>query len=81
MVVIGVCATDAFATAPFYSDASDANRDNDGDGFTNLQEFEIGSHPNKADVDENNNRIPDAVEARKFNGASIPLLLLDDNEA
>lgn len=60
--------------------AADANQDNDGDGFTNLQEFEFGSDPNVADVDENGNGIPDAAEAAKFNVAPILLLLLDDNE-
>ncbi|MEM7358995.1 MAG: thrombospondin type 3 repeat-containing protein [Pseudomonadota bacterium] len=36
--------------------------DPDGDGFTNLQEFQFGTNPNVADADENNNGIPDTVE-------------------
>ncbi len=61
--------------------AADANQDNDGDGFTNVQEFEFGTNPNVANADENNNGIPDAAEAKKFNVAPILLLLLDDDEA
>ncbi len=60
--------------------AADANADNDGDGFSNLQEFQFGSDPNVADVDENNNGIPDATEVSEFNVAPILFLILSDDE-
>lgn len=52
--------------------------DNDGDGFTNLEEFIFGTDPNQADADANNNGIPDSVEARRMQiipGIILPLLL------
>jgi len=56
----------------------DRDADPDGDGFSNIQEFEFGSNPNVANRDENSNGIPDSIE----NGANIVpminLLLLDD---
>lgn len=57
----------------------DRDADPDGDGFTNLEEFEFGSNPQVADTDANNNGVPDAVENRV--PVIIPilqLLLLDD---
>ena len=36
--------------------------DPDGDGFTNLEEYEFGTDPNVFDADENENGIPDIVE-------------------
>ena len=38
--------------------------DLDGDGFTNLQEYLFRTDPNSFDADENENGIPDVVEAR-----------------
>ena len=61
--------------------SADGNVDADGDGFTNIEEFEFGSNPNVADTDENGNGIPDAVENRT--PVIVPilqLLLLDDEQ-
>jgi len=43
-------------------DASDANWDNDDDGFTNLQEYRFGSDPNVFDADTNENGVPDRID-------------------
>lgn len=52
----------------------DRDADLDRDGFTNLQEFLFGSDPRVADLDTNNNGIPDAVEGR--NPVLTPILQL-----
>lgn len=55
--------------------------DPDGDGFTNLEEFQFGTDPNSPDADENDNGIPDVVDQRRMRTV-VPnilfLLLLDD---
>lgn len=60
----------------------DQQGDPDGDGFTNLEEFRFGSNPNVADVDENNNGVPDSVDQRRMHfvvpAILMPLLLSDD---
>lgn len=58
----------------------DRDADLDRDGFSNLQEYLFGSDPRVADVDANNNGIPDVVEGR--NPVLMPiiqLLLLDES--
>ena len=67
----------AFEQANFLNprNAADANADNDGDGFSNIEEFRFGTDPNVADADDNGNGVPDAVEV---NIAPILLLLLDE---
>lgn len=53
----------------------------DGDGFTNLEEFLFGTDPNVADLDEDNNGIPDSVDQRRMRtivpNILLPLLLED----
>ena len=58
----------------------DQQSDLDGDGFTNLQEFEFGTDPNAFDLDEDGNGVPDAVDARRMKATlpSIYLLLNQD---
>jgi uncharacterized repeat protein (TIGR01451 family) len=46
-------------------DPSDAERDDDGDGFSNLEEHGFGSDPNVFDEDKNNNGVPDSTDARR----------------
>ncbi|MBU1419856.1 MAG: DUF11 domain-containing protein [Proteobacteria bacterium] len=52
-------------------DPSDANQDDDGDGFTNLKEYRFGSDPTVFDMDLNNNGVPDLVDGRR---GAIPSL-------
>lgn len=60
----------------------DQQGDPDGDGFTNLQEFRFGTDPNVADLDENNNGVPDSVDLRRMRTIVpyivLPLLLEGD---
>ncbi len=52
--------------------------DPDGDGFTNLEEYEFRTDPNVPDADDNDNGIPDVVEARGtviVPNIIVPLLL------
>ncbi|MEM7358797.1 MAG: thrombospondin type 3 repeat-containing protein [Pseudomonadota bacterium] len=51
--------------------------DPDGDGFTNLEEFEFGSNPNVADTDENANGIPDSVDQRRARSFIVPSIILE----
>jgi hypothetical protein len=46
-------------------DPSDANRDDDRDGFTNAEEYRFGSDPKVFDPDSNTNGVPDSVDARR----------------
>lgn len=55
-------------------DASDATWDNDGDGFTNLQEYKFGSDPNVFNADENQNGVPDSIDA--IRGTVLPIWYL-----
>ena len=59
----------------------DQQGDPDGDGFTNLEEFRFGSDPSVADLDENNNGIPDSVDESRMRvivpNILLPLLLED----
>ncbi|MBT8116097.1 MAG: thrombospondin type 3 repeat-containing protein, partial [Arenicella sp.] len=48
--------------------------DPDGDGFTNLEEFEFGSDPNVFDEDLDGNGIPDSVENN--NSFIVPTIIL-----
>lgn len=57
----------------------DRNADPDGDGFDNITEYELGSDPQRADTDNNNNGIPDSVESAQRLVPIINLLL--DNDA
>lgn len=60
----------------------DQQGDPDGDGFSNLEEFRFGTDPNVADLDENNNGIPDSVDQRRMKTITpailVPLLLIED---
>ncbi len=57
----------------------DRDADPDGDGFTNRQEHDFNTDPNVPDLDENQNGIPDIVDARNdVNIAPILMLLLLD---
>lgn len=58
----------------------DQQSDEDGDGFTNLQEFQFGTDPNMFDQDVDNNGVPDVVDARRKNATfpGIFMLLNDD---
>ena len=58
----------------------DQQSDEDGDGFTNLQEFQFGTDPNMFDQDADNNGVPDVVDARRRNATfpGIFMLLNDD---
>jgi hypothetical protein len=60
----------------------DQQGDPDGDGFSNLEEFNFGTDPNTADLDENNNGIPDSIDQRRMRiivpAVLLPLLLEDD---
>ncbi len=62
-------------------DSFDQRADPDGDGFTNIDEFRFGTDPNVANLDENNNGVPDEVDRRRMR-TIVPnillLLLLDD---
>lgn len=58
--------------------SSDRNGDLDGDGFTNIEEFEFGSDPQVFDLDENENGIPDLVDRRARTVVPILELLLGD---
>jgi uncharacterized repeat protein (TIGR01451 family) len=53
----------------------DQQGDPDGDGFTNLQEFRFGTDPNVADLDENNNGVPDSVDLRRMR-TIVPYIVL-----
>ncbi|MFT5654612.1 MAG: hypothetical protein ACI9XU_000326, partial [Arenicella sp.] len=53
----------------------DQQGDPDGDGFSNLEEFLFGTDPNIADLDENNNGVPDSVDQYRMR-AIIPNILL-----
>lgn len=54
----------------------DRDADFDNDGFTNLEEFQFGSDPNVADVDKNNNGIPDSTEeSQSTTIKSLPAIL------
>ncbi len=57
----------------------DQQADPDGDGFTNLEEFNFGTNPNVADADENGNGVPDSVDLRRMRtivpNILFPLLL------
>jgi hypothetical protein len=52
-------------------DASDAPRDQDGDTLTNLQEFTLGTAPDKADTDGDG--ASDSAEINRVGGATNPL--------
>src|SRR5262249_14263049 len=52
-------------------DAADAARDQDGDGLTNLQEFTLGTAPDKADTDGDG--LTDSAEVNRPGGATNPL--------
>jgi uncharacterized repeat protein (TIGR01451 family) len=60
----------------------DQQGDPDGDGFTNLEEFRFGTDPNVADLDENNNGVPDSVDLRRMRtivpNILLPLILEDN---
>ena len=45
------------------ADPADAARDNDGDGLTNLKEFQVGTNPNNRDTDGDG--VSDAEEVRR----------------
>ncbi|HEU4391286.1 MAG TPA: hypothetical protein VFV34_26035, partial [Blastocatellia bacterium] len=49
------------------ADAADAGRDNDGDGLTNLQEFQTGTDPNNRDTDGDG--VSDGDEVRRGSDA------------
>ncbi|MFT6045144.1 MAG: hypothetical protein ACI9WC_000843 [Arenicella sp.] len=53
----------------------DQQGDPDGDGFSNLEEFLFGTDPNIADLDENNNGVPDSVDQYRMR-AIVPNILL-----
>ncbi len=58
--------------------AADASQDNDGDGFTNREEYEFGTNPNQFDADTDNNGVPDSVDKKRRSiMAVIQSLLLD----
>ncbi len=52
-------------------DASDAAKDQDGDGLTNLQEFMLGTDPSNADTDGDG--VNDGAEVNRLGGATNPL--------
>ena len=52
-------------------DASDAGKDQDGDGLTNLQEFQLGTAPDRADTDGDG--VSDSAELNRVGGATDPL--------
>jgi hypothetical protein len=52
-------------------DASDAARDQDSDGLTNLQEFTLGTNPGNADTDGDG--VNDGAEVNRPAGATNPL--------
>ena len=59
-------------------DASDAVQDNDGDGFSNRQEYNFGTNPNQYDADTDNNGVPDSIDKKRRSiMAVIQSLLLD----
>ncbi len=62
-------------------DSFDQQADPDGDGFTNLEEFQFGTDPNVADADDDNNGIPDSTDLRRSRpiipNIIFPLLLGD----
>jgi hypothetical protein len=51
-------------------DPNDANMDPDGDGLTNLQEYKLGTDPEKADTDGDG--IPDGVEVAQGTNPLVP---------
>lgn len=51
----------------------DQQADPDGDGFTNLEEFEFRTDPNTPNLDENNNGKPDVVDDR---AVIVPAVIL-----
>jgi hypothetical protein len=56
-------------------DGSDAESDQDNDGFTAVQEFTHRSDPNKRDTDVNNNGRPDKTDRRiKLASMLVPIL-------
>lgn len=56
----------------------DRDADKDMDGFSNFDEFYYGSNPSIANTDNNNNGIPDQVEAGTFIVPTIILLLEEE---
>jgi cytochrome c peroxidase len=56
-------------------DSSDAQSDQDGDGFTALQEFTFRSDPNERDVDDNNNGRPDEADRRIQFTSLLPAIM------
>jgi len=63
------------------NDPSDANEDLDGDGFTNLQEYQNGTDPNNIDEEgpsiTNNSAVPNSVRAMIDNSVSITATVSD----
>ncbi|MGH1542199.1 MAG: beta strand repeat-containing protein [Arenicella sp.] len=59
----------------------DQQADNDGDGFSNLEEYQFGTDPNSPNADLDGNNVPDIVDLRRKSIVPIitlPLLLSDD---
>lgn len=59
-------------------DGSDAAKDSDGDGLTNLEEFKIKTLPNNADSDADG--VKDGAEVKRSAGATDPLRADSDGD-
>lgn len=53
------------------NDGTDAAKDQDGDGLSNLQEFQLGTRPDVADTDGDG--VSDGAEVNRVGGATNPL--------
>lgn len=54
----------------------DQRADPDGDGFTNIQEFEFGTDPQVANTDADGNGIPDIIDRRNSVAPIIPAIIV-----